>query len=393
MKEKDALRNIRLYKLYKSFGEPLMWGPILISCLMNLGHMKLSEIYYMESIVLIGTIFLQIPMGALADIYGRKKIVLIGSFFLSISIILFSMINSLLSVWIANTIWMIGFSMCSGADSALLYDSIKFSGKDDKEYKKIVGDSLANRLLMTAICSIFVGFLAEYYIRLPIFLSIPGVVFSTIIVFFFKEIPIDRKYTPREQFKIMKVSILFVSNHKKVKWIIFFVTLIGVTSKVWFFTYNPYFELVGLDLKYYGTVFFALNIVAWIFSKMVSYISKKVNELNIMILLVLSIAIPMLIMSSILSVFCVSMIFFQNISRGFMAPYFEEFMNIHLDKENRATVLSIQSAVSGFAQLIILGGFGILLKTYSLLFCLQILGIIVLVFGCLAILKFKRIFK
>jgi MFS family permease len=392
MNEKDALRNVQLYKWYKSFGEPLMWGPILISCLMNLGHMKLSEIYFMESIVLVGTIFLQIPMGAIADIYGRKITVLIGSVFLSASIILFSRICSPLSSWIANIVWMIGFSMCSGADSAFLYDSLKSLGRE-KDYKKIEGSAIGNRLLITAICSIFVGYLAEYYIRLPIILSIPGVVFSTVIVFFFKERSRNRKYTHREQIDVMKVSILFVSNHKKVKWIIFFVTLIGVTSKVWFFTYNPYFEFVGLDLKYYGIIFFVLYIVAWFFSKKASYISEKVSDQNIMILLILLIAIPILVMGSIPSVFCVGMVLFQNIARGFMVPFFGEFMNRHLDRENRATVLSIQSAVSGFAQVIALHSFGILLKTYNLLFCLQILGIIVLVLGGLAILKFKKIFK
>ncbi len=392
MKTKDALRNVRLYKLYKTFGEPLMWGPILISCLMNLGHMKLSEIYFMESIVLVGTIFLQIPTGAIADIVGRRKTIFVGSIFLSTSTILFSTIHSPLSVWIANIIWMIGFSICSGADSAFLYDSLKVLGRED-EYKKIEGNAVGNRLLITAICSIFVGYLAEYYTRLPIILSIPGVVFSTIIVFFFKEPIVDKKYTPREQIDLMKVSLLFVSNHKQVKWIIFFVTLIGVSSKVWFFTYNPYFELVNLSLKYYGIVFFILNLVAWFFSKNASYISKRIKDLNIMILLVLLIAVPILVMSSIPSVFCVTMVFFQNTVRGFMTPFFGEFMNRHLNSENRATVLSIQSAVSGTAQFIALGAFGFLLENNGLLFCLQILGIIVLVLGGLAIFRYKKVFK
>jgi MFS family permease len=331
-------------------------------------------------------------MGAIADIVGRKKTVLIGSLFLSLSIILFSTINSPFSAWIANIVWMIGFSLCSGADSAFLYDSLKVLGREI-EYKKIEGSSVGNRLLITAICSIFVGYLAEYYTRLPIILSIPGVVFSTIVVFFFKEPTVNKKYTPKDQVSIMKVSLLFVSNHKKVKWIIFFVTLIGVTSKIWFFTYNPYFEFVGLDLKYYGLVFFALNIVAWFFSKNVSNISKRVNNFNIIILLVLMIAIPILVMSTAPSVFCVWLVCFQNVARGFMGPFFGEFMNKHLNSENRATVLSIQSAISGLAQFIALGAFGVLLKTNDLLFCLQILGIIILIFGSLAIFKYKKIFK
>ena len=76
-----------------------------------------------------------------------------------------------------------------------------------------------------------------------------------------------------------------------------------------------------------------------------------------------------------------------------MTPYFGEFINRYLKSGNRATVLSIQSAISGLMQFIALGAFGILLKNNDLLFCLQILGIIVLILGGLAIFEYKKIFK
>lgn len=391
MNEKDAVRNIKLYRLYVTFREPLLWGSILISFIIHQGHMTLSEIYFMESIVLLGTIFLQVPTGALADLIGRKKTVVFGSIMYSISIIWFSLGKSPFDMWGANTLCMFGISFCDGADSAFLYDSLKAVGRES-EYKKIDGESAGNRLLLTAICNIGAGYLANISFRLPLLLSIPGVLLSLAATLFLKEPPTDKKFTARGQMSMMKSGILFTANHKAVKWIIGFTVLIGVTSKIWFFTYNPYFELVKLDLKYYGFVFFALNVIAWFFSRYAHKISGKFTERTIAIMMVFLIGLPILFMGSIVSIVSVCMVFPQNIVRGFMRPFFGEFLNRHLNSENRATVLSVQASVGGLAQFVALGAFGFLLKSWGLSFCLQILGVTVLGLGSLAILKYKKIF-
>ena len=391
MNEKEVERNIKLYKLYMTFREPLLWGPVLISCIIHLGHMTLAEIYFMESIVLLGTIFLQVPTGALADTIGRKETIAIGSLLYVISVIWFALAKTPFDIWGANIAWMVGASLCAGADSAFLYDSLKCVGRES-EYKKIDGESAGNQLLITAVCAIVAGYLAEVTLRLPLLLSIPGVIFSSILPFFFKDPPIEKKLTAKEQMNLMKISALFVANHKEVKWIIGFTTLIGVTSKIWFFTYNPYFELVGLDLKYYGIIFFVINIVAWFFSKYAHRIANVFKEKSLMIMMVLLIGLPILFMGYVVVVFSVCMVFLENIVRGFRRPFFGEFLNKHLNSQTRATVLSIQASVSGLAQFVALGMFGLLLNSWGLPFCLQILGITVLILGSWSIFKYKKIF-
>ncbi|MCX6797743.1 MAG: MFS transporter [Candidatus Falkowbacteria bacterium] len=391
MNKKDALKNIRLYRLYVTFGEPLLWGPILISCLTHLGKMKLSEIYFMESVVLLGTIFLQIPTGALADLIGRKKTIIFGTGLMAVSIIWFALIKSPLGVWGSNITCMIGLTLCSGADSAFLYDTLKAINRES-EYKKIDGQAMGNRLIIVAFCSILVGYLAQFSLRVPLILSVPGVLFAFIVTFFFKEPPLTKKYSVKEQVCLMKNSLLFVARHKEVKWIIVFTTLIGVTSKIWFFTYNPYFELVKLNLQYYGYIFFVLNLVAWFFSRYAQPISERIKEKRAMILMVLLIGLPIIIMGSLISIISVVLVFPQNIVRGFMRPFFGELLNRHLNSENRATVLSVQSAVSGLAQFVALGGFGFLLISWGLPFCLQILGAAVILLGGLMIFRYKKVF-
>lgn len=392
MNTRDAARNVRMYKLYRTFCEPLMWGPILLSYLIHVGGMTLADIYFMESIVVFGFIFLEVPSGALADLIGRKKTVLAGSLCQAASTTWFMLMDSPFDAWGANITWMVGASLSSGADSAFLYDSLKEIGRED-EYRKIEGAATGNRLLLTAICSLGVGFLAVVNMRLPLILSLPGIILSASATFFFKEPPQTKAYAAHEHMSMMKTSIMFVANHREVKWIVGFATLIGVASKVWFFTYNPYFEAVGLDLRLYGIMFFLMNAIAWFFSRYAHEIGGRMGEQGAIVSMIALVAFPILLMGSVLSKYSVGFTLLQNAVRGFGQPFIGGFLNRHLNSENRATVLSINSAISGLSQGIALGAFGFLLKAWPLHACLLFLGVSVLALGVLCIASYRMIFK
>jgi len=385
-------RNVRLYYWYQAFSEPIFWGPILITYIIHVGKMPLADIYLMESVVVLSMIFLEVPSGALADLIGRKKTMVLGGIFALTDVLWFSCSDSPLDIWIANIFWVIGFSLKSGADSALLYDSLKVLERE-KEYKQIEGHAISARLFFFACGSLIVGFLAEINLRLPLILSSLGVAASLLASFLFKEPNIVKSYSPKEQFNLIKVSILFVANHKELKWLVGFSALIAVTSKIWFFTYNPYFELVNLDLKYYGVIFFLLNIIAWFSSRYAYKVEKFLPERLIIIAMIALLALPILLMGTFVALPAVGLVLLQNFVRGFSFPFFRDFINSRIDSENRATVISIQSAINGFSQFVFLGIFGLLLNIWDLPVCLQILGLFVLFAGIIGIRRYYKIFK
>lgn len=384
-------RNIRLYYWYQAFSEPIFWGPILITYIIHVGQMPLADIYLMESVVVLSTIFLEVPSGALADLIGRKKTVVLGGIFALTDVIWFSCSNSPLDIWIANIFWVIGFSLKSGADSALLYDSLKILGRE-KEYKQIEGRAISARLLFFALGSLVVGFLAEINLRLPLLLSSFGIAASLHASFLFKEPSAVKSYSAKEQLNLMKISILFVANHKELKWLVGFSALISLTSKIWFFTYNPYFELVNLDLKYYGIIFFFLNVTAWFSSRYAYKVENHLPEQLVIISMIALLALPIILMGTFVILPAIGLVLLQNLVRGFSLPFFRDFLNSRIKSENRATVISIQSAVNGFFQFIFLGIFGLLLSIWILPVCLQILGLFVLLAGILGIRRYNQIF-
>ncbi len=407
MSRKKMTRNITIYKIYVVTRDPWFWSTILISSLMKLAHMRLSEIYFMESVVMLGYVFFEIPSGAFADYIGRKVAVVFGCIFLLLGMTSFAFMNSSKGAWISNIIFMIGISLCSGADRALLSDTLVTLDKSD-EIKKIQGKSQSIGLLVVAFTSLISGFLAEISLRLPLFLCIPNMLLCLIFTFFFTEPDTMKRNRSningfgdfikntikamRSIWRIMITSILHVKNNKKLKWIISFFTLISVSSKLWFFSYNPYFEIVNLDYKYYGYAFFTLNIVACFFSYYSEKISTIMGEKNTLNILYLFIGVPILFMGTVVSKMSVSIIVLQNVVRGLSSPIYLGMIDKRLTPERKATIQSISSAVRGLVEFVALAVFGVMLGIFNLEISLQLLGASVIVLGIFYIVKYKSIF-
>lgn len=391
MDTKHIRSNIILYKLFVLFNEPLFWGPILITSIQKLGHMQLSDIYFMESAVMVLCVLLDIPSGALADLIGKKKILITGRIFLLLSTIGTAFTMGPLTAWLANILWAIGYSLQSGADVSLIYNSLKCRGLQRK-FKRIEGCAVGSRLLLMAFCSLAVGPLAVIDMRIPLFLCIPFVAIPLVAAFFFEEPASTREYNARDQMKILKEGIFFVMKKPEVRWIVGFCTLITGASKIWFFTYNPYFERVGIDLKYYGFIFFLVNIVAWISSHYAYKIEGRLNERTCIILMVLCVGIPIFIMGFLPFWPIAYLVVCQNFVRGFFRPFKGDFMNKHIASDHiRTTVLSVQSSTSDVVSILTLTWFGLMMRHVSLLNSLMVLGVLVLILGFLSYRSYKKL--
>jgi MFS family permease len=394
MDQKQAEQNLKLFYLFEAFREPLFWGAILITYIQRVSGMSLADIFFMESVCVFVMIFLEIPSGALADILGRKKTIIWGLACELITLILFAMANSPWDIWMANIICFAGVALVHGADTSLLYDTLKFLGRENQDFKVIKGRAAAVLLLICALANLTSGYLAEINLRLPMYLAIGFFLISLITSFFFTEPPMaePEKFQFKKHWDLMKLSVLFVANHKKVKWLIAFTVLIGTASKIWFFTYNPYFELVNLPLRYFGWIFFFMGIIAAVSSFWANWLSKKLGDLGSIIAIICLIAIPILSMGSYVATGMALLVLIQNIVRGYLVPFTDHILHDYLDSQNRATVFSIQSTVRGISDAIFLFGFAALLKAVSLPVGLQILGATTLAIGIFLILKYQKIF-
>ncbi|MDB4991897.1 MAG: hypothetical protein JWL75_142 [Parcubacteria group bacterium] len=375
-----ASRNVQLYRIHAIFNEPLFWGAILITSLQKLAHMSLPSIYFMESAVLCICVLFDMPSGALADVIGRKKAIIIGRVLLFMSTVCFTFMSNPLEAWVGNIFWAFGFSMQSGADTALLYETLKEEG-NEREYKRIEGQATGYRLILVACCTIVTGVLASINMRFPMYLSLPFVLIPLISAFFLKEPPKTERFSVQKQTEVLKQGLTFLLTSVNVRWMVGFAALLATTSKVWFFTYNPYFEQVGIPLQEYGVIFFLLNGVAWLSSHYAYKIEHAFGERSCIVGMVLLIAVPILLMALFPSQPFAYLVLVQNVVRGFMRPFVGDYMNRHIASGMRATVLSIQSSSANLVSVLGLALFGFFTASLSLLTSLLLLGIMCLALG------------
>ena len=396
--DKGVRDNINTYYLYKLLSNSTMRGPILILFMTKLCGMPLAEVFFCEACCVILLVILQIPTGILADRWGRAKTVRIGCLILIAELICFASATDHTLLWIGNALWAIGYSFVSGADSALIYDSLKLLYKDESEleakYRNIEGKSSAYFMAITAIMCLISGYIAEINMRLPVIIDMLMMTATLIVSFYFVEPEIHSdKFKKLNYWDHMNASIAYVVNKKHILWIISFTVLIGVTSKLWFFTYNPYFEMVGLDLKYFGFVFFLLNIVAGVSGYFADQLSKKFDGKSGIIISIGAITVPMIIMGTVISKWSILLVLFQNLVRGYLGPFVSNMLHKQIESSNRATILSVKSAMHQAVEVLCMAMFASLISSARLGLAITLVGVISSILGIILTYYYVIIFN
>lgn len=335
----------------------------------------------MEAVCVVLLLIIDIPTGALADIIGRKKMLVIGQIFLFVDFLFFACMSEAWHAWIANILWAIGAAFCSGADKALIQESCIALGKDKHYYRAYAGKAQGLRLLLLALCAPITTWVATYDLRLPLFMSIPFSIIPIITACMLTEPPRSdvAELTTAEHIAQMKKGLKDTVTDKRILWITLYLCVIAVVSKIWFFSYNTYFEHVGLPLASFGWVFFALNVVTWFASHYGHIIEKKLGDNIVVWILIPMIGLPIIIMSLVPIPMMAFMVIFQNVVRGMHGPFFDSMSGQYLKDSTRATVLSVQSSAMSMAGSVGLLGFGLLVRSQDILTSLLVLGISTLI--------------
>jgi len=304
-------------------------------------NLTITEIMILQAVYSLTIAMLEIPSGFLADSFGRRNSIFISTVFSFIGYIILSTYVGFNQYLIAEILLGIGASLISGADSAIIYDTL-LELNDKNSYTKIEGKNYAIGNFSEAIAGLLGGYLAIASISLGLYLPMYMQTFVVML-----SIPIAYSLVePKRTFKIAKSlkSILIIVQdtlitNKKLKWYIIYSSAIGLTtlSIAWFV--QPFLSTIDMPLIYFGIIWAALNIIAGI----TSYYSYLINNRNLLIIISLSITISLISLGFNISL--IGLIFISSIYllRGIITPHMRNLININTTSERRATVMSLRS--------------------------------------------------
>ena len=380
MSLKDNIIKLYLLKAVKWF---MIVMPIIVLFFESKG-LSLTQIMILQGTYSLFVALFEIPSGFFADIYGRKNSLVIGSIFLFLGYVIFSFFSGFNEFLFAEILLGIGGSLISGADSAILYDTL-LEIKEEDEYTKIEGRTYAIGNFSEGIAGVLGGFLAMTSINMPVYIQ-------TIVMFL--SIPIAITLVePKSSYKLAKSfnSIITVVKdtfiyQRKLRWYIVYSSSMGIAtlSIAWFV--QPFLMEIDTPIIYYGIIWAFLNFTAGI----TSYYSYLFNNHNLLIYISLIMITSLVLLGFNISYFGLIFIILIYLLRGVITPKLRHLININSSSERRATVLSLRSFVIRISFAVIAPSLGYISDSSDISIVFYVLAFIVGFSSLLAAFKLKN---
>lgn len=355
----NTIHNIKKFYIYSIFKDALIIGPIITLYLLS-KNLSMTEIMTLQGIFSFSIFLLEVPTGAVADRFSRKISLFLGFIFIIFGIITYILGQSFLIFCLAEFLFSVGFSFKSGADSALLYDSL-LELERESDFNEIYGKGQSNVFYVQAFGSIIASLIYTIHPDLPFILSSIFMLCAGITALSFKEVRIkEDDEASLKYFELIHSSAKFIINHRKILGVTIFAMVFYIFFRNAFWYYTPFFKAVNIPVAMYGVLFFIFNITAAFFSKRVDWFIKKTNK-KTLIALNLLLILSFLGLSILKTPLAVIFILLQQMCRGLYKPILNKYVNKHTPSKNRATVLSFISLVTSLSAAVSLPVAGLLI--------------------------------
>ncbi|RII32155.1 MFS transporter [Clostridium chromiireducens] len=354
-------RNISISYLYNFLFQLNITSAIWVLYLSFKG-MSLIEIGLLESIYHITGVLFELPTGAIADVYGKKFSIITGRIVSVISSILMITSNSFWGFGLSFILSAASMNLNSGAGEALIYDSLKELGEEER-YKKIWGNLAFIMSSGQGIAVLLGGILSDIKF---LYAYILGMIIHTaalIVACKFKEPTVRKKQEEKKQENLIFYQVLIsakvLKTRKVVLYLILFSALVGSLQTTVFFYSQQYFSNMSYSKTAIAIICAASSFIEAISSKY-AYKLENLLKLKGTLISVSLINIFSLIGLALAKELAVVFFMSASITGGLAYTIFSDYINSRIPSEYRATILSFDSFCFSMFMISVFPVFGLL---------------------------------
>ncbi len=341
-----AASNIQKMYLFKILGGVVFFGSVMMMFIESRG-LSLSDIFYIHIAYVISMALFEAPTGYFADVYGRKKSLIVGSVVQLLSIVLFAVAESFWLFLVVEVLMGMALAFYSGAISALVYESLDADNRVS-EYQKIWGKMQFYNFIVMALTAMIGSVVAHCYgLVYAIYINIPSVVLMFLVALSLEEPPSVKVMAKKGYAKEFASNIVETFRlSKALQLIVFYSAIVYIFNQSIYPAYQNYYDLIGVNLIWFGFIHAALQIVAGVSSFYAYRIEKALGKRTLALMLPFMVALSYLLMGSFIGVWSFVFIFFQQFVRGVKLVVVSDYINQLVGSEQRATILSMESMLS-----------------------------------------------
>lgn len=354
-----------------------IWVLYLTYCGLNLAEIDIMEgIYHATSIVC------EIPSGAVADLLGRKRSMVLSRICTAVSCMVMLCAKSFWLFAISFIIQALGNNLNSGSEEALVYDSIKYMGQEER-YLNVCGKLDVIVEISQGISTVLGGILAEYSYFWCYGACLVIALLALFPVFLMTEVPCtDSEQKPETVTKVVvqhfKTSFEILQSDCCIFKIIFYYSVIFATETLLFFYSQQYYFELGYNKIFISLILLAVGGASCLGAVMSGRLFQKWGK---KVVAFASFVIALALMCYGFGNIVVSVVAFA--SAGFfnsmLYPIQLDALNQRIPSKQRATLISVNSMFFSVAMIVMFPLAGAMADYWGLRKVLTAIGLALLI--------------
>jgi MFS family permease len=374
--------NVWRYYVFKT-----LWGlgggfivPVWVLYFLDRGIL-LGEFMVLISLMNLSMVVLEVPTGIVADRFSRKWSNGLGKLILGISVLTILLVGNGPILVAAFLLWGLGESLVSGADSALLYDSLKADGREDA-FRSTIGRVTSLTLVAVVVGTVLCGQVIDAFgLSGPLWFFFGAMLLSGAVIVTSVEPPFLQEARDQSQnpslrghtaayLRHLRESFRFVLNSKALLVLVLINIVVLRMSHLTERPFaQPYLTAFGYDpeaISYVHAIFYLITALSALFSSRIGRLLRN-GEHNAMLLIgSLGIASLIVMVNAPAGTIVIGAMSGVYLMRGVFYPFIENSLNRRLESEKRASCLSIAKMGNNFLGIFLGPLFGYLADELSL---------------------------
>lgn len=376
--------NVRRMYLWRALTMLHFFAGALVPFFTEWGGLTLPQLFLLQGWFFLWIFLLEVPTGAVADKYGRKASLICANACLVTATAIYATGKGLPRFLLAEVIWAASAALASGADEAMVYDSLKAAG-DDKDSKKALSRLASFDIGAIAVAAPIGSLMADRWgLRAPMAAMLVPFSIGLAAAFTLLEPPTGEAPEAKPGYReVLARGVRYFRGHKALRALAFDSVTVWMLSFMTVWLFQPRLKELGVGVAAYGFVTAAMTLS----QIAILNLGERVERLfgGTRRYLVWSAVIPafsFLLLPFARHPLAASGLFVLIAGFGLSrSVVISNYLNKHIDGPMRATVLSMVGMSRQLTGVVVLPLTGLLTK-YSLPVTFVVLGVLIL--ACVA---------
>ena len=312
--------------------------------------LTLSEILLLQAIFSLATVVMEYPTGYLSDRLGYRTALLLASLLGISGWLTYTLAGSFLTVMLAEIQLGISYAFVSGADSALLYETLRSQGREE-EYLHHDGRMTAWAQGGEAAGAVGAGVLYAWFPLLPFLLQVAVWLAAWLICRRLREPPghVAAPVVSHWQ-EARRIARHALGEVPALRWTLLFGAVLGLASFFPVWLVQPYMQAAGVPLFWFGPAWAAANLSVSAGSLLSARAQFHLGTRGMTWLCLLLIVAGYLGLALTHAVWGFAWYFLLTLMRGLQGPLLRLHLQQRSRRSERASILSLKSLLfrSGF---------------------------------------------